>query len=63
MSAELLSQIVDYVHTHPVKRKLVSRPREWPYSSFHVYVSGLCRPDWAGDVGEPMRDSGGNTRR
>ena len=38
---------------------LVSRVREWPYSSFHVYVRrGLLPADWAGDVEEPMMDFG-----
>ena len=50
---------VDYVHFNPVKHKLVRRAREWPYSSFHVYVRrGLLPADWAGDVDEPMMDFG-----
>jgi putative transposase len=50
---------VDYVHFNPVKHKLVSRAREWPYSSFHVYVRrGLLPADWAGDVDELMMDFG-----
>ena len=50
---------VDYVHFNPVKHKLVRRAREWPYSSFHVYVRrGLLPADWAGDVEEPMMDFG-----
>jgi putative transposase len=50
---------VDYVHFNPVKHKLVSRAREWPYSSFHVYVRrGLLAADWAGDVDEAGMDFG-----
>jgi REP-associated tyrosine transposase len=50
---------VDYVHFNPVKHRLVSRVREWPYSSFHVYVRrGLLPADWAGDAEEPMMDFG-----
>ena len=50
---------VDYVHFNPVKHRLVSRAREWPYSSFHVYVRrGLLPVDWADDVDEPMMDFG-----
>jgi len=50
---------VDYVHFNPVKHLLVSRVREWPYSSFHVYVRrGLLPADWAGDVDEPTMDFG-----
>ena len=50
---------VDYVHFNPVKHKLVSRVRDWPYSSFHTYVRrGLLPADWGGDVEEPMMDLG-----
>ena len=50
---------VDYVHFNPVMHRLASRAREWPYSSFHVYVRrGLLPADWAGDVEEPMMDFG-----
>src|SRR3954451_21304408 len=41
---------VDYIHFNPVKHGLVSRVRDWPYSSFHQYVRcGLLPEDWAGD--------------
>lgn len=44
---------VDYIHFNPVKHGLVDRVRDWPYSSFHLYVRrGLCPPDWAGDARE-----------
>lgn len=50
---------VDYVHFNPVKHKLVSQVREWPYSSFHVYVRhGLLPPDWAGKVEKSIMDFG-----
>ena len=50
---------VDYVHINPVKHRLVSCVREWPYSSFHVYVRrGLLPADWAGDVDEGRMDFG-----
>ena len=50
---------VDYVHFNPVKHKLVSRVRDWPYSSFHAYVRhGLLPDDWAGDADEPMVNFG-----
>ena len=50
---------VDYVHFNPVKHKLVSRVRDWPYSSFHVFVRrGLLPADWAGDVDESLMDFG-----
>ena len=52
---------VDYIHYNPLKHGLVSRVRDWPHSSFHVYVrQGLLPEDWAGvidggggDFGEP----------
>jgi REP-associated tyrosine transposase len=44
---------VDYVHYNPVKHRLVTRVRDWPHSSFHLYVrSGVLPQDWAGDVSE-----------
>jgi putative transposase len=50
---------VDYVHFNPVRHGLVSRARDWPYSSFHVHVRrGLLPPDRAGDVDEPVMDFG-----
>ena len=40
---------VDYVHINPVKHGLVASVRDWPYSSFHRYVTqGVYAPDWAG---------------
>jgi putative transposase len=42
---------VDYIHFNPVRHGLVSRVRDWPYSSFHRYVrQGLLADDWAGDL-------------
>ena len=43
----------DYIHYNPVKHGLVSRARDWPYSSFHRYVrQGLLPADWGGDVNQ-----------
>ncbi|MGA7489696.1 MAG: transposase [Xanthobacteraceae bacterium] len=48
---------VDYIHYNPVKHGLVSRARDWPYSSFHRYVrQGVLPEDWGGEID----DSGGN---
>ena len=48
---------VDYVHFNPVKHKLVSRTRDCPYSSFHLYVRrGLKPADWAGEAEQPVMD-------
>lgn len=42
---------VDYIHINPVKHGLVTRVRDWPYSSFHRMVrDGVLPEDWAGDV-------------
>jgi putative transposase len=44
---------VDYIHYNPVKHGLVTRVREWPHSSFRLYVKeGLLPQDWAGDANE-----------
>jgi REP-associated tyrosine transposase len=40
---------VDYTHYNPVKHGLVTRVRDWPHSSFPLYVrQGLLPEDWAG---------------
>ncbi|NIB38589.1 transposase [Pseudomaricurvus alkylphenolicus] len=42
---------IDYVHINPVKHGLVSRVKDWPYSTFHRYVEeGVLPIDWGGDV-------------
>ena len=41
---------VDYIHFNPVKHGHVGRVRDWPHSSFHVYVrEGVLPVDWGGD--------------
>lgn len=36
-----------YLHYNPVKHGHVACPRDWPYSSFHRWVSlGAYTPDW-----------------
>jgi len=38
---------IDYLHYNPVKHGLVSRVRDWPYSSFHKFVKeGIYPMDW-----------------
>jgi putative transposase len=57
--ADLLRHI-DYIHFNPVKHGLVSRPCDWPHSSFHRYVArGLLPLDWGGDVRATARISFG----
>lgn len=54
-----LTRHIDYIHFNPVKHDLVSRVRDWPYSSFHRYVrQGLLPLDWAGDLGTVGRAFG-----
>jgi putative transposase len=38
----------DYIHYNPVKHGLVRAARDWPWSTFHRYVtSGHYPPNWA----------------
>jgi len=40
----------DYIAINPVKHALVTRVRDWPYSTFHRDVSrGIYPLDWAGE--------------
>jgi len=40
---------INYIHWNPVKHQLVNSVFEWPYSSFHRYVSlGWYSANWAG---------------
>jgi putative transposase len=42
---------VEYCYINPVKHGLVTRVRDWPYSSFHRDVrAGIFPEDWAGEV-------------
>jgi putative transposase len=50
---------VDYIHINPIKHGLVTRVRDWPYSSFHRMVKlGVYPEDWAGDVARLGGDFG-----
>jgi len=50
----------DYIHYNPVKHGLVSRARDWPYSTFHRFVrQGIYPDDWGGDVSFLKDDSFG----
>jgi len=33
----MLMQKIDYIHNNPVRKKLVTSPEEYPYSSYHWY--------------------------
>jgi putative transposase len=42
---------VEYCYINPLKHGLVSRVRDWPYSSFHRDVrAGPFPEDWGGDI-------------
>jgi putative transposase len=42
-----LKRCVDYIHWNPVKHGLVSRVRDWKYSTFHRFVKeGEYEIDW-----------------
>jgi putative transposase len=41
---------VEYCYINPLKHRLVTQVRDWPYSSFHRDVrAGLFPEDWSGD--------------
>jgi putative transposase len=45
---------VDYIHYNPVKHGLVSRVRDWPWSSFHQWVErGHYSIDWGSGISAP----------
>jgi putative transposase len=47
---------VAYCHVNPMKHGLVSRVRDWPYSTFHRSVArGDVAIDWAGETDEGDR--------
>jgi len=40
---------VDYIHYNPVKHGYCTQVKDWPYSSFHRFVTaGIYTEDWAG---------------
>jgi putative transposase len=39
-SAQKMREKLDYIHTNPVKRKLVMHPKDWPWSSWAYYARG-----------------------
>ncbi len=48
---------LDYSHYNPVKHGLVSRPSEWPYSTFSKYVRlGEYDENWGSEEPQNLRD-------
>jgi putative transposase len=42
-----MNRCIDYIHWNPVKHGLVTRVRDYPWSTFHKYVdSGVYDIDW-----------------
>ena len=39
-SAQKIREKLDYIHSNPVKRKLVMHPKDWPWSSWAYYARG-----------------------
>jgi putative transposase len=35
------SEVIRYIHRNPVKRGLVTKPEDWPWSSFRHYATGV----------------------
>ena len=48
--------LLDYIHYNPVKHGYVTRPWEWPFSTFREWVErGEYEPDWGADPSERVR--------
>lgn len=48
----------DYIHFNPVKHGLVRKPLDWPWSTFHRYVTkGFYEPDWGSIEPDNIKDS------
>ena len=44
---------MDYVHFNPVKHGYAKKVADWPYSTFHRYVTqGIYPQDWGDDTGD-----------
>lgn len=48
---------IDYIHYNPAKHGYVTKPADWPYSTFHRYVrEGVYPADW----GSPLEERESN---
>ena len=56
-----MKRCVDYVHVNPLKHGLVQRVCDWPWSSFHRYVTlGEYDLNWGSEAnwfGDEFRDA------
>lgn len=47
-------QHIDYIHYNPVKHGWVTQVKDWPHSSFHLFVEqGIYSPEWGTAVDLP----------
>jgi putative transposase len=50
---------MDYIHLNPVKRGLVEKPADWPFSTFRrSVITGLYEADWLGAGGSEPAETG-----
>ena len=50
---------VEYIHWNPVKHGYAKNVKDWPYSSFHLFVErGIYSLDWGSEF-ETKQDSDG----
>lgn len=58
--AKKMQEKLDYIHANPVQRKLVTHPRDWPWSSWSFYFTpqeqSLLKIDSTGDS-QPCREA------
>jgi putative transposase len=53
---EDLNNHINYIHFNPVKHRLVSRPQDWEWSSFHRYIKmGMVDEDWGDEFSSQIR--------
>ncbi|MEI7994963.1 MAG: transposase [Methylococcaceae bacterium] len=46
-------QHIDYIHVNPLKHGYVKQVCDWPYSTFHHYVTdGILPVDWCGNLAD-----------
>ncbi len=51
---------LDYIHSNPVKHGLVAAARDWPYSTFLMWVErGVYDPRWGADEMPPLPEWAG----
>jgi len=52
-----LNNHIDYIHINPLKHGLVNQVSDWPFSTFHQYVTKEIYPsDWGGKIESRLMD-------